>query len=220
MRSSSLTSVEQTEAFLAAAKKAGVEHVVKLSAAGASEDTPAQAIRNHAIAEKRVSTSGLGYTILRPTFFMDNVITFQRESLVNEKRFYGAAGDGQIAYVSSADIGRVAAAVLTDPRRYHGQVLEITGNETLNENQLAALLSDVSRSEIRYVDVGAERHAQSLRDAGTPDFFVEALSFLETVKREGWAQATTATVEEVTGKAPETYASFLAREKAHFSRAP
>src|SRR6266508_1530016 len=47
--------------FINAARKAGVEHVVKLSVVGADLNAPAQLMRWHAETEKHLEESGLGY---------------------------------------------------------------------------------------------------------------------------------------------------------------
>src|SRR6478672_6547694 len=59
-----------------AARRAGVRHVVKLSVFGA--DLPGapgvRFMRQHVDVERRLRDSGLAWTMLRPTFFMQNLL--------------------------------------------------------------------------------------------------------------------------------------------------
>jgi len=198
-------------AALEAARAAGVGHVVRLSAAGADEQGPVALVRHHGVGERQVRESGLGWTILRPTFFMDNLITYQGDAIRNTGAFYGAAGDGRTAYVSSDDIGAVAATILRSPESHREQTYALTGGEALTDPEVAAQLSDTLGREIHYVDLGEEGHRQALVDAQMPPFVVEAISFLEGVKRHGWAAQISPAVEAVLERAPETLQGFLER---------
>ncbi|MEO0813373.1 MAG: NmrA family NAD(P)-binding protein, partial [Myxococcota bacterium] len=206
-------SVEQTRAALDAAVAAGVKHVVKLSAAGASKDAPARLVRNHGLGEQSVRDSGLGWTIVRPTFFMDNFVNFQGESLRSQGVFYGAAEDGKIAYVSATDVGRVIAAALSSPGAHQSQVYEVTGAEAFSEAEAARQLSAVLERPVRYENVGTEAFKTSLIDSGMSPFHVEGLVFLEDVKAKGWASGTTDVVKLVTGEAPESFDGFIRRNR-------
>ena len=63
-------------AAIEAAKASGVRHVVKLSAMGALADGVSPLMRAHARVERALEESGLAFTILRPTFFMQNWVAF------------------------------------------------------------------------------------------------------------------------------------------------
>src|SRR5262245_45321138 len=65
--------VRQIENFIDAAKRAGVKHVVKLSAMGALVDSPSLILCMHAEADKMLGDSGLSYTILQPNTFFQNL---------------------------------------------------------------------------------------------------------------------------------------------------
>ena len=66
--------LEAETAFVDAAKTAGVEHVVKLSAIGADSQSSAVLKRIHGDSENYLRKSGLGYSIVRPNFFMTNLL--------------------------------------------------------------------------------------------------------------------------------------------------
>lgn len=63
--------------------------------------------RTHGQSDGAVANSGLGDTILRPTFFQDNVLNFSADTLKSQRTFHGASGDQAVAYVSSKDVAAV-----------------------------------------------------------------------------------------------------------------
>lgn len=201
-------------ALLQAAVAAGVQHVVKLSAFGVSEDAPFELARQHARADAAVEASGLGSTILRPNFFMDNVVNFHGHTIASDGAFYGASAGSAVSYISSADVAAVAAAALRDPAAHAGQVYVLTGGEALTDAAVAGLVGAQLGKEVQYVDLSAEQLGGGMRGAGMPDWLVEALVALEGVKAAGWAGEVSPAVEQVLGRAPETYAAFLARSQA------
>ncbi len=64
--------VELESNVVDAAKQAGVRHVVKFSAMSADPKSPSRFPRVHGEVEQKIRASGLAWTFLRPTFFMQN----------------------------------------------------------------------------------------------------------------------------------------------------
>lgn len=201
------------ELVVAAAAAAGVEHLLRYSALGADPEAPLALSREHGVAEAHVKAGPIPWTILEPTFYQDNIITFSGDSIRSEGVFYGAAGDGAATYVSSADIARVAAAILEDPAPHAGATYVLTGPEALSSAALAALATEVLGREIRYVDLPPETLGAGMRGAGLPGWLADALVGLEAVKRDGYAAAVSPAVREITGRDPESYRTFLERNR-------
>lgn len=199
-------------ATLEAARTAGVRHVVRYSALGADPDASFPLAREHGIAERAVEASGLSWTILQPTFYQDNLFTYQSDAIRSTNAFYGASLEGKVAYVASSDIAAVATAIVLHPADHAGRRYVLTGPEALSDVELAARLSRAAGKTIRYVDIGDEGVASNLRDAGTPPFMVESMVGLEQVKRKGWAAEVSPAVEAILGRpAAPVDALFAAR---------
>lgn len=201
------------EAAVEAARAEDVSHLVRLSAAGADPRSEAALPRKHGLGELAVQRSGLGWTVLRPTFFMDNFVNLQARAIATTGRFYGASHGGRTAYISSRDIAGVAAAVLTEPKAQAGLTLELTGGEALSDAEVAERLGDVLRKAVEYVDLDPAQYAEGLRGQGTPEWMIEELVFLEGVKAAGWAASISPVVEELLGRPPETLTDFLVRNE-------
>ena len=137
--------------FADAAKRADVRHLVRLSMLPANPDSPLAIGKWHGEADRNVANSGLPYTILRPAYFMQNLIGSAR-SIVSEGVFRGAMGDGKVGVIDIRDIADVAAAVLTSDG-HEGRTYILTGPEAFSMGELAAKLSSVLGKEVRYVNV-------------------------------------------------------------------
>lgn len=205
---------EHAAAAIDAARQAGVKHVVRYSALGASVDGAFPIAREHGIADEALERTEIGWTILQPTFYMDNFINFQGEAIRGQGAFYGASKGGKAAYVSSADIAAVAAAVLRDPTAHAGKRYVLTGPQAHADSDVADLIAEAVGKPVKYVDVGDEGIAASLRERGAPDFFVESMVGLERVKQQGWAEAVSTDVETVLGRPAQRFSEFLANRGA------
>lgn len=209
--------VPQVKNAVEAANKAGVQFILRMSAAGADPSSPAALARHHGESEELVKASGLRWAVIRPGFFMDNLLNYTGGSLQRDGAFYGAAKDGKTAYISSRDVGESAAAILSNPDKHAGAVYTLTGGEALSESDVASLVGQVSGREIKYVDLSSDDLRKGVLSSGAPDWVADALAGLEGVKANGWASGTTNVVEELTGRPPETFRAFLERNKARLS---
>lgn len=201
----------QQLAFIEAARRAGVRHIVKFSAFGASPSAPGGFIKWHGDAEEALKASGLAYTMLRPNSFMQNLLG-QAAAIAREGRIYQPVGDARTSFVDTRDVAAVAARVLTEDG-HEGQSYDLTGPEALSFYDVAAQLSAATGREITYVPVTPDEFRRGARAAGLPEWLVDALALLNDHFAAGRAAAVTATVREITGKEPRTFAQF-ARDHA------
>jgi len=197
-----------------AAKAAGVKFIARMSALGADPDADEGLSKQHGQAESAVKATGVDWTVLRPTFFQDNVLNYQGAA-VADGSFFGASGSGRTAYVSSRDVGEVAANVLLDPSAHAGQTYTLTGPVAVSDTEVAEALSKVAARDIHYVDLPSEQLLQGQLSAGTPRWMAEHLVALEGVKAAGWAAQPSPAVQDVLGRPAEPLAAFLER---HASR--
>ncbi len=95
--------VELQSGVIAAARKAGVKHVVRLSVPGADLASPIQLARWHAQTDQELKKSGLAWTLLQPGYFMQNVLG-SAATIKKDGAFYGCMGQGKAAVVDARDI--------------------------------------------------------------------------------------------------------------------
>ncbi len=94
-----------------AAKRAGVGRVVKISASDGNVRTPVPWARTHALIDHHLRAAGIGWTLLKPTAFMQNFLWFKKP--IAKGFLPQVTGDGSVSWVDTRDVARVAAAVLT-----------------------------------------------------------------------------------------------------------
>src|ERR1051326_4092281 len=90
-------------AFIDAAKKAGIRHIVKFSGLNSALDSPFLFTRMHAEIERFLEGSGLAWTHLRPSQFMQ-VYLREVPTIVAESAFFLPLEDAQLAPVDIEDI--------------------------------------------------------------------------------------------------------------------
>lgn len=154
-----------------AAQRAGVRHVVKLSALGASDHSKSPIGRAHYEPEAALLASGLSWTILRPHVFMQNLLD-QAPTITREGRFYAASGDGKIPFIDTRDIAAVAAATLTQSG-HEGKKYVLTGPEALSYYDVAAILSEVLGRHVEYVADSLDEARERMVRAGAPSWTIE-----------------------------------------------
>ncbi len=195
------------------AKKAGVKHVVKLSVIGA-EHPVLTFSKWHAKVEEHLMASGLKWTMVRPGNFMSNAYQWA-DTIRARGAFYQPTGTGRWAAIDPADIGAVAAKALTSAG-HEGKSYTLTGAESMNAGQYAAVLSSVLGKPVKFADVPPEAARDSILNAGIPPAYVDAILDLYAAMKAGRADVVTDTVEKVTGKKPGTFEAWAKRNVAGF----
>jgi uncharacterized protein YbjT (DUF2867 family) len=199
--------------FVEASRRAGLGHVVKLSAAGADPASPVEVARWHAETEGQIVESGLAHTFLRPNFFMQNFDRYFAQTIVSEGAFSLPAGDGAAAMIDTRDVAAAAAVVLASPEDHEGEAYYLTGPEPVSFADAARELSAATGRPVRYRDVPPEEYGEAMLRAGEPEWLVnEFVQMGEAISR-GFTAETSGTVREITGEAPTPFARY-ARDHA------
>jgi uncharacterized protein YbjT (DUF2867 family) len=197
---------------IAAAQKAGVGHVVKLSALGASDHSKSVIGVWHYSVERALQAADLAWTLLRPHVFMQNLLE-QRGSIQREGKVYSPAGEAQIPMIDTRDIAAVAAVTLTEPG-HEGKRYTLTGPAAISYREATAVLAEVLGRPLTYVPETYDEAWHRLRQAGLPPWHIGAQLALASYQRQGAGTGIlTDTVEALTGRPPRTFQDF-ARDHA------
>ena len=122
-----------------ACRARGVARVVKLSGQSAGLEPPASFGVMHARVEQALRESGMKWSFLRPTFFMQSLLLMA--DTVPGGKIIAATGKGEIAFVDARDVADAAARVLADPAAHDGRIHTLTGARALSFAGVAELLS-------------------------------------------------------------------------------
>lgn len=196
--SESAERLEQHRTFIDAAAAAGVQHVVYTSFLGAAPDATFTLARDHWATEEHLRASGMKWTFLRDSFYLDFLPTLAGDDGV----IRGPGGDGRVGAVARIDVARSAAAVLTSLDRHAGRTYELTGPEALSLTDVARTITDVTGRETKYQVETIEDAYASRQQYGVPDWQVDAWVSTYTAIAAGELARVTDTVERLTGTAP------------------
>lgn len=192
-------------------------HLVKLAALGydaVPADEGIALAANHARVVEHARQVGVALTVLAPTGFMTNLLG--SAGTVAQGTLPGSAGDGGTAWIDPADVGAVAAHVLTTPG-HEGRSYDLTGPEVLTHAQLAERLSAALGREVRYVDVPPPQFTAALQSAGLDAWLAAALTELQQLYRAHAAEVVTDEVRKATGRDARTVDDWLAEHRAAFT---
>ena len=206
--------VEVQSSFIAAARKAGVKHVVKLSGIMPGLDSPFRFARMHGEIERRLEASGMAFTHLRPGEFMATYFR-QAPAIVAKGALFLPMADATIASIDVGDIAEVAATVLTGSG-HEGKSYPLTGPEALTMAEVAQKLSAATGKQIRYVDVAPEEARQAQLAAGVPPFMADALAELFAERRKGAESTVSPLVPMLLGRTATSFDDFARRHAAIF----
>jgi len=195
----------QHTAAVAAARAAGVGHIVYTSMPK-PETSAVTFAPDHLGTENTIKATGIPYTILRNSWYQENLFLALPPAL-KSGQWYSSAGDGRLPYISHADCARAAAAALI--KAPANQTFTLTGPDLLTTQQIAALASQATGKPLQVVELTDEQLAAGLKHAGVPDALIPMLVSFDTNTRQGGFDILTDDVETLTGRKPSPLKAFL-----------
>jgi uncharacterized protein YbjT (DUF2867 family) len=205
--------------FIDAAKAAGVPHVVKFSGkeSGVGFDPGTfRGTRQHEEIERYLESSGLAWTHLRPSQFMQFYLPSTLTGVdAGERALVMPIGDSQLSPVDIDDIAKVAVALLNS-EGHEGRSYAMTGPEALTMTEIAERISAATGVAFRYAGVSAEEKRLQLEAAGHPPETVDLLGELFAERRRRTWSGVHLGTHETFGVEPTTFARFARRNAAAF----
>lgn len=194
--------------FVDLAAEAGVKHIVKLSSPEALDDAVSPIPALHYEVEQHLKNSDLAWTMIRPSFFMQNLLG-NGVTIKSMGKFFLPMGDGITVMIDCRDIGASIAAVLAG-EGHEGQSYEISGLELLNFHQVAEQFSEVLGRKIEYVDQDPAAYRESIAPYMTSEWHLNAVCHLFSEIVSGVVPPkVTNTFEELVGREPITFQQFV-----------
>ncbi len=192
---------------------AGIQHIVFLSLQGVQFNT---ATPHHAV-EKYLRERSAPFTFLRPNFFMQNLSTTYRDDIRDRGEIFLPAGRAHTAFVDTEDVGRVAAAVLTQPG-HRGKAYTLCGEQSIDYYSVARMLSGVLGYDVHYSRPTPVEYASRLAEQGAAADYIAVQKMIYKVVRMNLSALPNRVIRRLTGKPATTFAQFARREKAAWRR--
>jgi NAD(P)H dehydrogenase (quinone) len=154
--------VAQHLSVIEAAKNAGAQHVYYTSGIRADEGAAINA--DHKATEDALIASGIPYTILRNTWYIENYL-----QAMQGPRYTGilsaAVGDAVVAAASRKDLAEALAIVVTSDG-HDNATYSLSGDTDFTYTNIAEAMSIVLERDVSYVPVSAEELRTQLESAG------------------------------------------------------
>jgi uncharacterized protein YbjT (DUF2867 family) len=210
--------VEAQCTFVDAARTAGVRHVIKFSGLESGIGFNQQNFRytrNHQQIERYLEASGVAWTHLRPSQFMQ---VYLRESRAIATSGVLALPAAQISLspVDVLDIAQVAFHLLTTDG-HEGRSYPMTGPQALTMTEIAAAISQATGKPVRYADITPEERRTAMLAAGLPAGFAEDLYDQAVERLRHPRSGVSLQTHAAFGVKPTTFAEFASRHAATFS---
>jgi uncharacterized protein YbjT (DUF2867 family) len=194
--------------FLDLARAAGVRRAVLLSNSLVSAGDPMTGIVHMAIADTFDE-----WAVLRPTWFMQNVIGGHAHatSIRATSAIATSAGSGRAGFVDAGDIAQVAVETLLAPAAVNTDLI-LTGPESLSYDDVAAILTETSGRAITHKRLDPAGQPAYYEALGVPELTARFLVGMDWVIASGAEDRTTDAVERMTGTPPRSFRDFAVAE--------
>lgn len=192
--------LEAIEVLSKKAAQAGVKKLVLLSGKGEHEAE---------LCEQVVIHSGLDYTIVRASWFMQNF----SESFFLDPILAGHVAlpkpEAKVPYISTDDIADVVVEALLD-EQHNGQIYELTGPRLLTFEEVMDEISNITRRKIEFTAVPLDAYIDFLKEAGVPDDYVWLINYLfANVLDAKGNNVITGDVQKVLGRKPKDFSEYV-----------
>jgi uncharacterized protein YbjT (DUF2867 family) len=157
--------------------------------------------------ELTLERSGTPWVTLRPNWFADNFHTFWKAG-IDQGTIALPAGAGASSFIDARDIADSAAAALTT-HVFDGQAYNLTGPAALGYAEAAALIGPVVGHPVVYQAITDAAFVAQLVGAGVPADYAQFLASIFHPVREGWTAVVSGGVQQLTGHAPRSLATYL-----------
>lgn len=200
------TRLRQQLAAVAAAKAAGVDHIAYTSMPNPGEAKVLFA-PDHKGTEDAIKATGLGYTIFRNSWYMENLMMTLPHALA-AGQWFTSAGEGKLAHVARDDVARAIAGSLAEAASENA-TYTLTGPVARTTEDIAALVSEVTGKPLAVVHVTDAQLAQGMEAAGVPATMVPTLVSFDTNTREGKVDIVTDDATTLSGTGATSLEDFL-----------
>lgn len=194
--------------FTDVAVAAGVTHLLYLSSIESVPESTNPITRNHVAAEAHIRASGLTYTMLRPTFFMQ-MFTGMAARIKETGKIVMPAGSGTVATTDLRDVAEVIVGIFAKREGHENRSYDLTGPDLLTFVEIAECFSKVLGRDIQYVDQPLDEFRSVLRAIKMPEWRVDAVCKELASIGAGATDHTTGTIAELLGRPPCSLEQFI-----------
>ena len=199
--------------FTRTAKQVGLAWIIKLSSPEAVRGTTSPIPLAHIAAEDAIMASGMKWTFVRPSFYMQNFRGSMKTARATGKLSM-PMGNGTVALTDNDDAGQFIAHILTDadPARHHAQCYDITGPDpVMTFDEIAHAIGEVIGQQVVYEDCDPKAFQQAIRPFHRNQWHSDAVARLFAEIADGRTPGhRTDTFQKIMGRPGRSLREYLA----------
>lgn len=202
---------KQHENVIKSAKEAGVQHIVYTSFLGKNETTSSPlwiVSQSHLQTENWLKESGIDFTILKNTLYMDFVPAFLGEKVIETGVIYLPAGNGSVGAVLRVEMAEATANILVGDD-HAGKTYRFTNTESFSYQDVAAYLSEITGKTINYISPSAEEYTKTLTEYGVPAEYIGIFAGFAVAQANGELELVGSDLELLLGRKPTSVKTYL-----------
>jgi len=197
----------QNVAAVDAAVRAGVKHIVFMSAAGTRQEEEPALGASYWRGEQRLIATAPAWTILRMNFYAEAFVQ-QAQASLGQGVLTGLA-ENRVAFVARDDVAAAAAGILIGDG-HAGAIYNATGPERLSGAERASLIAEITGGPLAFRVITEEQLRAGLTQAGLPAGAVNTVVSIQASFAAGAFDIMTGDVERLGGRPPKPLRDVLA----------
>jgi len=197
----------QNVAAIDAAVRAGVKHIVFMSAAGARQEEEPALGASYWRGEQHLIAMAPTWTILRMNYYAEGLVQ-QAQASLDQGVLTGLA-ENRVAFVARGDVAAAAAGILIGDG-HAGAIYNATGPERLSGAERAALIAEITGRPLVFLVISEEQLRAGLSQAGLPVEVINVVISIQASFAAGAFDIVTGDVERLGGRPPKLLRDVLA----------
>lgn len=194
-----------------AAKENGVKHII-YTGFMRTHEAPSSPLwfiaKDHVETENYLKESGIKYTLFENGYYMDMLMGFVGENVLETKTIYVPAGDGKVNFVLRNEIAEALANVITTPG-HENKVYNIGTEKPVSFAEIAQMISNLSGVSVQYVSPEPDEYKEKLIEMGMEKMWAEMLTAFAVAFAANTMNIETTDLTKLLGRKPTDVQTFL-----------
>jgi len=190
--------------FIKKCSEVGVKQIIFLSLLGAQKNP----FPPHHKIEKAILASGIPYTFIRPSFFMQNLSTTHAADIKKRDDLFIPSGKARISFIDTRDIGEIIGRTLSE-KGHENKEYTITGLEVITYFQVAESMTKILGRKITYSNPPLFKFRKDMIARGIKSEFATVMMILYLTTKLGMANHVTNTAEFLLKRKPRRIEEFI-----------
>jgi NAD(P)H dehydrogenase (quinone) len=198
----------QSVAAIDAAVRAGVKHIVLMSAVGTRQEAEPARGAAYWRGEQHLIATAPVWTILRMNFYAEAFVQLAQAAI--RQGVLTGLTENRAAFVARDDVAAAAAGILIGDG-HAGAIYNATGPERLSGAERAAIIAEITGRPLAFLAITQEQLRAGLTQAGLPAGAVNIVVSIQASFAAGAFDIVTGDVERLGGRPPKPLRDVLAR---------